>query len=196
MSKKKRKIRINTLIETHTHTHIYIVSILLFCSETSDPGRRSFAPTPAEDETNATHSGVTTPSVSTHVPQHVRIRLPSCCTWQSSGNISHRLSQFAWWHSAVWIGVLAFNRENTDWPNGNTVIKRSTFQIVNSPNCCTTGSVLMKIGEMMHLGTNWPDGWLLCFFFFFKWHSECKPDHCVHMHRMHMAAFSQGTHGV
>lgn len=36
----------------------------------------------------------------------------------------------------------------------------------------------------------------ILFYFFFKGGSECKRDHCLHMHRMHMAAFSQGTHGV
>lgn len=52
------------------------------------------------------------------------------------------------------------------------------------------GSVLMKIGEMTHLGSNWPNGCLASsaeedlhrFFFLSKWGSECKLDRCSHMH--------------
>lgn len=58
-------------------------------------------------------------------------------------------------------GSVFWHFTNTDWPNGNAVIKRSKFQILNGPNCYTTGSVLMKIGEMMHLVTDWPKGCLL-----------------------------------
>lgn len=64
--------------------------------------------------------------------------------------------------SLIQCGSVGQSETHTDWPNGNAVIKRSEFQLVSGPDCCTTGSVLMKI-EMMHLGSNWPDGCLLPF---------------------------------
>lgn len=50
-----------------------------------------------------------------------------------------------WFESLLW----HFNREKTDWPDGNAAIKRSKSGIVNGPGCCAAGSALMKIGEMM-----------------------------------------------
>lgn len=112
-------------------------------------------------------------------------------TWHS-GDASRRLSHFAWWRSldprARW-----HLTKSTDWPDGNAVIKRSKFQILNGPHCYSTGSVLMKIGGMMHLVTNWPEGEggphllprkTLCCCFGKAW--------CVRTWRcFHMAAFSQ-----